>query len=1120
MSSSVPGLPETVPRRSGGWFACCLILGVAACVAIFWGSAFYHLHRVRQDELAQARRDATNLSVALAEQVSRLLTGADQVMQLMQDDYRRDPRRFDFAAWLARATSLRGVANQVAMFDARGDLIAARSPVPPGAAPVNVADRAYFAHLATHRDAGLYVGRTLPGRITNGPKFPIARRLEDASGAFAGVLVVAIDTAYLQQQFQAIDIGKDGNVSLHGLDGYLRVRTPFVEGVYDHDAPQPGATAGVFRHLRTGPQGIFELADVYDGIHRLYGYKLVEGFPLTLVVGRSLAEILRPVWDEARRTDAAAAAATLLVLALASALAWEIRRRTARERDLRASEHALREAEAGFRGVFESSADILCVHRIARDGTITLDILNSAAAAARNLDPASAPGKRLEDLLPPDVARAARAQIERVVASGTSLRTQDNRTLIAGRCYETDLVPLFENNDSGRVTRVFVSIRDVTHLREADAAIARSEARFRLLAENAGEMIILAQDDGRRSYVSPASLRLVGYTPAEFSTMGVTERVHPDDVEPLERTLMSMRAGAIEASVTCRFQHRDGDWRWLESMFRRVPHPMAVGELTSDARGPGGPARQPTIVVTVRDVSERQAQSRALEEAKRAAEEASSAKTDFLATMSHEIRTPLNGILGYTDLLLGDGGFDGERRRHAERIRSAGAALRTVVDDILDFSRIEAGRIDLDPLPFDLANLVADAVAIVAGSVGTKQLDIVTDLDPRLPSVLVGDQDRLRQILLNLLNNAVKFTPAGGVFLSVASLNPSRSGVERLRFTVTDTGIGVPSEKRAILFERFSQADGSIRRSYGGSGLGLAICRSLVEAMGGTIGVTGREGQGSTFWFELALPADGAGPESVGQGTPAARVRRALILLVDDQEINQALVKAVLEAEGHEVVVAGDGAEAVRIVRSRPFDLVLMDAQMPVMDGIGATRRIRGSHHSSRDVPIVAMSANVLPAQVATLLAAGMDDHVGKPFRQSDLCAAIARWMPAQPGAYPTRATAAATIDIRAFDELRGGIGEAKLRALTRSALDQVASLAAKDTSTDRSTFAGAAHAMVAVTGTLGLRLLSGLLKDLETACADGVGGEACDLDGSLRAIGREVARARSALAGVFDKVA
>jgi CheY-like chemotaxis protein len=273
-----------------------------------------------------------------------------------------------------------------------------------------------------------------------------------------------------------------------------------------------------------------------------------------------------------------------------------------------------------------------------------------------------------------------------------------------------------------------------------------------------------------------------------------------------------------------------------------------------------------------------------------------------------------------------------------------------------------------------------------------KRLALRIDIDDGLPARLVGDQDRLRQVLLNLLNNAVKFTPAGAVSVRVELLADSGRDC-RLRFSVKDTGIGIAADKQGRLFERFSQLDGSIRREFGGTGLGLAISKRLVDLMGGEIGVHSAEGRGATFWFTVSLPIEAQESRAEQSQREEPRPdRMARILVVEDNEINQEIARAVLQAAGHEVDLAADGAEAVMAVQAKRYDLVLMDIQMPVMDGITATQRIRSLRHPAKDLPIVAMTANVLPQQVVQYRAAGMDDHVGKPFKRDDLFSAIERW--------------------------------------------------------------------------------------------------------------------------------
>jgi signal transduction histidine kinase len=396
------------------------------------------------------------------------------------------------------------------------------------------------------------------------------------------------------------------------------------------------------------------------------------------------------------------------------------------------------------------------------------------------------------------------------------------------------------------------------------------------------------------------------------------------------------------------------------------------------------------IGTVMREVTERQNRANLLAAAKIAAEAATEAKSVFLSSMSHEVRTPLNGILGFTDLLLEGHELSGPSRKIADKIRSAGNALLSVVDDILDFSEIESGGVTLNRHDFSLTSMVNAALEMIEPQLLRKGLRLASVIDPSIASHIRGDEARLRQILLNILNNAVKFTTEGSIRVSVNRV-ATAGRRQTLRFDVADSGIGIPADKHGQLFERFSQIDASVRRKFGGTGLGLAISKHLVELMGGQISFESVEGQGSVFSFVLDLDiASASPPETRVEAVPALGGKR--ILLVEDIEVNSEIAQAMIEAAGYAVDVVADGLSAIAAVQHTRYDLVLMDIQMPEMDGVMAMQRIRSLNHPAATLPIVAMTAHVIPREVERFLAAGMNDHIGKPFKRGALHAKIAQW--------------------------------------------------------------------------------------------------------------------------------
>jgi signal transduction histidine kinase/ActR/RegA family two-component response regulator len=398
------------------------------------------------------------------------------------------------------------------------------------------------------------------------------------------------------------------------------------------------------------------------------------------------------------------------------------------------------------------------------------------------------------------------------------------------------------------------------------------------------------------------------------------------------------------------------------------------------------------ILLAMEDITEHK-EAASLSAAKTAAEEANRAKSEFLANMSHELRTPMTVFLAAIELLL-QLDSDPERRELLDMADQSAQRLRNLLEDILDFSRIEAQRVEITGEPFDLRCCVQNTVQKLSAKAQKKNLRLETDIAPDIPAVLVGDPSRIGQVLLQLIDNAIKFTGQGAVRVSV------RNSGELLEFTVSDTGIGIPEEKREIIFQRFSQADGSFTRQYGGAGLGLAIVRGLVELMGGKIGVRARPEGGSVFSFTLPLktaPSNWAatgGDRMAASPAPAAIAR---ILLVEDEPLIRDVIQAALSQRGWQTETAGTGREAVQQWQDGDFDLILMDLQMPDMNGLEATREIRASAEGRR-IYILGFTAHTSREVKVECLAAGMDRVLTKPVQIKELCAAIDSCL-ASPGA-------------------------------------------------------------------------------------------------------------------------
>ena len=591
---------------------------------------------------------------------------------------------------------------------------------------------------------------------------------------------------------------------------------------------------------------------------------------------------------------------------------------------------------------------------------------------------------------------AARREVERVDDTRNDPRyvwdqVEGRSELAVPITFEDELVGVIDSESASPNfftadhERLLVTLANMTAPRIASAIrdhqLTLSRERYaRLVSSIEGIVWEADAETLQLTFVSPKATELLGHDLDRWYQPGFRgDQVHPDDQDQFEAYQRLADQGTGSLQVEYRMRTRDGKWVWLR-------------DIATFHQEPGAPARLLGVMVDIGTTKENEEE---LRQAKEQAYAANRAKSEFLTNMSHELRTPMNGVLSMTDLLL-HRSLPPEEHRYAEVIHSSARSLLVLLDDLLDLSRIETNHLSVHRELFDLRTLVLEIIGLSRRDAESKGLSLDLLQAPDTPAWVRADRVRARQVLHNLIDNAVKFTDQGAIEARLVEQDSC------FRVEITDTGIGIAEEHLNKIFEKFTQADSSTRRRFGGTGLGLAISRKLAELMGGALGAESRLGKGSTFWFSLpaasdtetseapdsdTVPADGEAPEQTADGN------KTYVLVVEDNPINQFVAQETLLDLGCRVDIAEDGKSAVERCAQVRFDLVLMDCQMPVMDGFQATAEIRKSP-GGKDLPIVAMTAHAMVGDRERCLAAGMDDYLSKPVERSELRAVLERYSP------------------------------------------------------------------------------------------------------------------------------
>lgn len=938
------------------WGFAVILLGVS------WAAIFYKIHDEREVELASVYRNDANLVRVFEEHTIRTIQSIDQAMRFLKYQYERVGDKINITDYVKDGVVSDSLFTQLGIINEKG--IYSHSNLNSGIG-TDVSDRDPFKVHFSADTGQLFVGQSQIGRVTQKWSMTFSRRINKPDGSLGGVVAVSLDPQYLTSFYRQIEMGKTGIVALIGADGVVRARRQGEEVSYGQDLSQSQVIKAALAQVSGTTVNVSRI----DGIKRLYSFRKVKDYPLWVFVASGEAEALSQTDERARLYLVFGGVLSAMILGFAFALTRDIRKR-------RKAEAELRHASNYARGLIESSLDPLVTINSA--GKIT-DV-NQATEDVTGQSRATLIGSDFSDYFTePDKARAGYQQ---VFAEGSVKDYPLSIRHAAGGTTEVLYNATLYRDEAGHVEGVFAAARDVTKhkqiarelaayrhgleemVAQRTAELMQTEAKARFILDSSADGLYGVDEKGIISFINPAACSMLGCRAEEVIGQSAHALFH--HTKPDGRPYPETECHAHTALQAGEVRRIDNEVYWRMDG-QALPVMYAVHPILQEGRVTGA-------VTSFVDMSEQRAAAEARERALLAAENLARVRREFLANMSHELRTPLNGVLGFAEIGLRH--YQNAEKVHDafEKIKSTGQRLLGVINDVLDFSRIEAGKLQVELEQVPLHELIEQTVEIVQEKARAKSLELTVERSPMLPATCISDPLRLGQILLNLLSNAVKFTEQGSVALKVSITEGM------LVFVIQDSGIGMSQEQLGLLFNPFQQVDGSSTRRFGGAGLGLVISKHILELLGGEIHVESKPGLGSTFEFHIPYVPAASQPLSiiVPPALPARPLSGITILVAEDEPINQIIITENLAEDGADVTLVANGQEAVdKVVREgNRYDVILMDIQMPLMDGLEASRLIL--EHRPGQL-IIGQTAHAMKEEREKCLAAGMAAHISKP---------------------------------------------------------------------------------------------------------------------------------------------